>query len=140
MGMGDMLDHAGLEGSKASMELFLKGVAPNGKFIKFDLTRDSCNARPEEVVLSYDINSIILTTHKLKILGDVDIEVLPYSGRRPLIPKSNHTYVELLMPQSKEDLESAGKSEWLSTRHSVSTIPHTHFGKIGYFKISIHFP
>ena len=91
-------------------------------------------------MLSYDINSIILTTHKLKILGDVDIEVLSYSGRRPLIPKSNHTYVELLMPQSKEDLESAGKSEWLSTRHSVSTIPHTHFGKIGYFKISIHFP
>ena len=140
MGMGDMLDLAGLEGSKASMELFIKGVAPGGKFVKFDLTRDSCNVPPEEVVLSYDIDSIILTAHKLKILGDVDIEVLPYSGRRPPIPKSNHTYVELLMPQSEEDLKSAGRSEWFSTRHSVSTIPHTHFGKIGYFKISIHFP
>ena len=91
-------------------------------------------------MLSYDIDSITLTTHKLKISGDVVIEVLTYSGRRPLIPKSNHTYVKLLMPQSEEDLKSAGRSEWFSTRHPVSTIPHTHFGKIGYFKISIYFP
>jgi hypothetical protein len=44
------------------------------------------------------------------------------------------------MPQSEEDLMQGGRSEWLSTRHSVSTIPHTHFGKIGLFNISIHFP
>src|ERR1700733_7917233 len=77
---------------------------------------------------SYDVDSINLTAHKLKVLGDVDIEVLPYSGQRPPIPKSNHTYIELLMPQLEEDLDSGGRSKWFSTRHSVATIPHTHSG------------
>ena len=31
MGMEDMLISAGLEGSKESMELFIKGLAPDGK-------------------------------------------------------------------------------------------------------------
>ena len=140
MGMEDMLRCAGLEGSRESMDLFIKGLAPDGKWVKFDPGRDSEDVPPDDIVLSCDIDSIIVTTHKLKVLGDVDIEVLPYSGRRPPIAKSNHTYMELLMPQSEEDLASPGRTEWFSTRHSVSTIPHTHFGTIGYFKISIHFP
>ena len=140
MGMEDMLRCAGLEGSKESMDLFIKGLAPGGKWVKFDPRRDSKELPLDDIVLSSDIDSIIVTTHKLKVLGDVDIEVLPYAGRRPPIPKSNHTYIELLMPQSEEDLASPGRTEWFSTRHSVSTVPHTHFGKIGYFKISIHFP
>lgn len=140
MGMEEMLQAAGQEGSRASMDLFIKGQTADGKQVRFDPTRDCYDVPPEDIVQSWDIDSIILTAHKLKVLGDVDIEVLPYSGRRPPIPKSNHTYIELLMPQSEEDLQTGGRSEWFSTRHSVSTIPHTHFGKIGYFKISIHFP
>lgn len=140
MGMEEMLHAAGQEGSRESMDLFIKGQTMDGKRVRFDPTRDSCDVPPEDIVQSCDIDSIILTAHRLKVLGDVDIEVLPYSGRRPPIPKSNHTYIELLMPQSEEDLQTGGRSEWFSTRHSVSTVPHTHFGKIGYFKISIHFP
>ena len=140
MGMEDMLNSAGPEGSEASMELFIKGQTPDGNLVKFDPTKDSYDVPPENLVLSYDIDSINVTAHHLKVLGDVEIEVLPYSGQRPPIPKSNHTYVELLMPQSEEDLQSGRRSEWFSTKHSVATIPHTHFGKIGYFKISIHFP
>ena len=140
MGMEDMLSSARLEGSKASMELFIKGQTLDGNLVRFDPIRDSCDVPLGNFVLSYDIDSINVMAHRLKVLGDVEIEVLPYSGQRPPSPKSNQTYVELLMPQSEEDLQSGRRLEWFSTRHSVVTIPHTHFGKIGYFKISIHFP
>jgi hypothetical protein len=140
MGMNDMLKAAGTEGSRHSMEMFVKGETTDGRLIKFDPSRDACAVPPSDYILSFDIDSIIITGDKLKLLGDVEIEVLPYSGRTPPIPKSNHTYVELLMPQSQEDLDEGGRSEWFSTRHSVSTIPHTHFAKIDLFKISVHFP
>ena len=139
MCMEDMLRCAGLEGSRESMDLFIKGLAPDGKWVKCDSERDSEDVPLDAIVLSCNIDSIIVTTHK-KVLGEVDIEVLPYSGTRPPIAKSNHMYMELLMPQSEEDLASPGRTEWFSMRHSVSMIPHTHFGTIGYFKICIHFP
>jgi len=63
-----------------------------------------------------------------------------YSSRTPPIPKSNHSYVELLMPQSEADIEAGGRSEWYSISYSVSSILHTHFAKIGPFKITIQFP
>ena len=138
MGMGEMLDEAGDEGSTGSMEIFIKGTTFDGRLVKLDPVRDSCI--PRNYVLSSDLDSIIVTTHRLKVQGDVDIEVLPYSGWQPPIPKSNHTYVELLMPQSENDIESGGRTEWFSTRHSVSTIPHMPFGKIGPFHITVHFP
>ena len=138
MGMSEMIEYAGGEGSTDSMNLFVKGHTFDGRQVKFDPSRD--RSPVSQWTLSSDIDSIIVTGRELKVLGDVDIQVLPYSGRTPPISKSNHTYVELLMPQSEDDLHSGGRDEWFSTRHSVSTIPHTHFGKIGLFNISIHFP
>jgi hypothetical protein len=44
------------------------------------------------------------------------------------------------MPQSEDDLLSGGRDQWFSTHHSISTIPDTHFEKVGLFNISIHFP
>ena len=138
MGMEEMLDEAGNEGTIGSIEIFIKGTTFDGRLVKLDPTRDS--HVPRRYVMSSDLDSIVMTGYRLKVQGDVDIEVLPYSGRQPPIPKSNHTYVELLMPQSEDDIQSGGRTEWFSTRHSVSTIPHIHFGKIGVFYITIHFP
>ena len=138
MGMEEMLDEAGNEGSTGSMEIFIKGTTFDGRLVKFNPARDS--RIPRNYVLSSDLDSIIVATHRLKVQGDVDLEVLPYSGREPPIPKSNHTYMELLMPQSEDDIESGGRTEWFSTHHSVSAIPHKPFGKIGLFHMTVHFP
>jgi len=138
MGMIEMIEYAGEEGSRDSMNLFVKGHTFDGRQVKFDPSRDENPVF--KWTLSCDIDSIIVMDRELQVLGDVEIQVLPYSGRTPPISKSNHTYVELLMPQSEEDLLSGGRDEWFSTRHSVSTVPHTHFGKIGVFIITIHFP
>ena len=73
------------------------------------------------------------------MFGDVAIQVLPYSRRTPPFSKSNHTYVELFMPQFEDYLLSWGKAEWFLAHHSISTIPHKHFGKITMFNISIQF-
>ena len=40
MGMEDMLISHGLEGSKASMELFIKGQTPDENLVKFNQTRE----------------------------------------------------------------------------------------------------
>ena len=107
MGMEEMLDEAGNEGSTGSMEIFIKGTTFDGRLVKFDPTRDS--HIPRNYVLSSDLDSIIVAGHRLKVRGDVDLEVLQYSGRQPPIPKSNHTYVELRMPQLEGDIQSGGR-------------------------------
>ena len=82
-------------------------------------------------------------TYYPKILTEISIHILPYSGAHPPIWKSNHAYMEVLMPQSEEDLDSGGRREWFPNRKSLSTIPHIHFGKLGHrstsFNISVMF-
>jgi hypothetical protein len=83
-------------------------------------------------------------THMLCLQSNLGVHVLPYQERFPPMSKSNHTYVELLMPQSKQDQAKGGRTEWFSTCNSLSTIPHTHFGKLPVaavtFNISVFFP
>src|ERR1700685_3897089 len=81
MGMEEMLDEAGNEGSTGSMEIFIKGSTFDGRLVKLDPARDS--RIPRNYVLSSDLDSIIVATHRLKVRGDVNLEVLPYSGRQP---------------------------------------------------------
>jgi hypothetical protein len=63
MGMKEMLDEAGNEGSTGSMEIFVKGTTFDGRLVKLDPTRDS--HIPSGYVLSGDLDSIIFTTDML---------------------------------------------------------------------------
>ena len=145
MGMGEMLACAPAEGSLESMNMFVQGFMPYGQtMIKLDPTRDLYPLRQDEHYLSLDIDSVIWVTYYPKILTELSIHVLPYSGAHPPIWKSNHAYMEVLMPQSEEDQDSGGRREWFSNRKSLSAIPHIHFGKLGHgstsFNISVMFP
>ena len=126
LGLGNRFTHSYRNMvSTGSMEIFIKGTTFDGRSVKLDPVRDA--RIPRNYVLSSDLDSIIVTAHRLKVQGDVNIEVLLYSGRQPPIPKSNHTYVELLMPQSENGVESGGRTEWFSTHHLVSAILHMPF-------------
>jgi hypothetical protein len=145
MGMEDMLALAPEEGSFGSMKMFVQGVMPDGKtLIKLDLTRDRYPLSLSEYLLSWDIDSIIWTTYHMRVLTEISVHVLPYSGARPPIWKNNHAYAEVLMPQSERDKDMGGRTEWFSNRKSLSVIPHIHFGKIGSgaasFNIYVMFP
>jgi hypothetical protein len=142
--MEEMLSMAPEEGSMDSINMFVQGVIPDGSLIKLDLTRDEVLLRFHEYLLSLDIDSIIWTTYQVRVLTEISVHVLPYTGSKPPIWKNNHTYVELLMPQSEYDKDQGGRSEWFSNRKSLSVIPHMHFAKVGHgassFNVSVMFP
>jgi hypothetical protein len=145
LGMEEMLAYAGAEGSVDSMNMFVRGLMPDGHtLIKFDPSRDAYPLTSDEYLQSLDIDSVICTTYKLRILTMISVHVLPYTGARPPIWKSNHAYAELLMPQSETDKDSGGRTEWFSNRKSLSAIPHIHFAKVGHgsgsFNIFVMFP
>jgi hypothetical protein len=145
LGMEEMLATAPAEGSLESMNMFVRGVMPDGRtLVKLDLTRDIYPLRFDEYLFSLDIDTIIWVTHKLRVLTEVSVHVLPYSGARPPIWKNNHVYAEVLMPQSERDKDMGGRTEWFSNRKSLSIIPHIHFGKVGHgstgFNIHVMFP
>ena len=144
MGMEEMLALAPDEGSLASMNMFVQGVLPDGNMIKFDPLQDEFLLRRHEILLSLDIDSIQWTSYNLRILTEMSVHVLPFSGARPPIWKNNHAYVEVLMPQSEIDKDRGGRTEWFSNRKALSVIPHIHFGKVGQgaasFNIYVMFP
>jgi hypothetical protein len=145
MGMEEMLALAPKESSFDSMKMFVQGVMEDGEtLIKLDPSRDRYPLRLDEYFLSFDIDSINWITYKLRVLTEISIHVLPYSGARPPIWKNNHAYVELLMPQSEIDKDMGGRTEWFSNRKSLSAIPHIHFAKIGHgsasFNVHVMFP
>ena len=144
MGMREMLNQAGDKGSLAAMQLFVAGKTPDGRLVRLDLSRDEVYMTRKNFMMAVDIDSIIWTTHLLHLHSDLGIHVLPYHGKFPPMYKNNHTYIELLMPQSEQDQAEGGRTEWFSTRHALSTIPHTHFGKLPVagvtFNVSVFFP
>ena len=151
MGMKEMLDAAD-KYPGAGVDVFVKGRLRDGTYIKLDPTRDDPRVQRKQnnsedlglhiqMQMFYDIDSIIITAHAPRVLGDMEVFVLPYSGKRPPIWKSNHTYVSLLQPQSEEDQAAKPRQEWFETRHSPSQLPHTYFGILGkQFDVTIMFP
>jgi hypothetical protein len=145
LGMEEMLAMAPTEGSSDSMNVFVKGVMPDGQtLIKFDPARDAYPLRLDEYLLSLDIDTIIWVTYKLRVLTEISVHVLPYTGGKPPIWKNNHAYAEVLMPQSDRDKDMGGRTEWFSNRKSLSAIPHIHFAKVGQgsgsFNVYVMFP
>jgi hypothetical protein len=145
LGMEEMLAFAPAEGSLGSMDMFVRGLMPDGRTpIKFDLSRDAYPLRQDEYLLSLDIDSINWITYNLRVLTEISVHVLPYTGARPPIWKNNHAYADVLMPQSETDKDTGGRTEWFSNRKSLSVIPHIHFAKVGHgsasFNIYVMFP
>lgn len=144
MSMSQMLSDAGPRGSITAMNMFVGGTNKDGKTIILDQTADIRYLDPDSFELSVDIDSVIWTTHHLKTKGEILLHVLPYLSSRAPIYKSNHAYIDLLMPQSLADKDKGGRTEWFTTQVSLSVIPHIPFAKIPCgattFNIYVFFP
>ncbi|KAG1789662.1 uncharacterized protein HD556DRAFT_1243502, partial [Suillus plorans] len=103
----------------------------DGPALYVDLERDSITFSEDEIETSVDIDSIIWTTKVFRCKGSVGIYITPPFQTKPGIFKHNHTYVDIIIPQSEEDANSpGGRMEWLSKRFPMSAIPHASIGRI----------
>ena len=83
------------------VDVFVKGTL-EGEDGEIDADRDDCQDslwHPIKIKTSVDIDSIIAVMHKLTLSADIEISVLSTGGSKPLLTKSNHTWVHLLQPQ-----------------------------------------
>ena len=114
---------------------FIRGYTSHGGGdgtpIYLDLERDGVPLSPDEVETSVDIDSIIWATKIFHCKGSVGIYMTPPFHAKPGIFKHNHTYVDIIIPQSEADAnEHGGRTEWLSKRFPMSSIPHVCIGRI----------
>lgn len=132
-GLEQLLDHAADERGIFDFDHIVRGRNLVSDFIHLDLERDSVHLEDSEVLITYDIDSIIWVTDTLKLNQSAKVFVLPYEGKYAPISKSNHVSVEILLPRSEADKDKGGgvREEWFSKPFGLSTIPHTHFAKLG---------
>ncbi|KZP07092.1 hypothetical protein FIBSPDRAFT_965926 [Athelia psychrophila] len=99
MSMSEMLIAAGPDpGSSQSIATFVQGKAPDGRFIRLDPGKDREIINVKDMKFSIDIDSIIITSHKLHIIGgSLEVDVLPNARNEAPMSKSNHTYVAALL-------------------------------------------
>lgn len=131
MGLDGMIAEAGRPGSEQSFDVFVRGISKFGDYIKLNVEEDVVDLQEDEIITTYDIDSMIWVTHKLQFKQATKVFVLPYEGKKAPIHRNNHTYVEILMPRSDQDKASGRRSEWLSKSFPLSAIPHTHFAQTG---------
>ncbi|KAF8129371.1 hypothetical protein EV363DRAFT_1169043 [Boletus edulis] len=140
MGMADMLKIAGNRNSSRSIDLFVRGINPvQGNYVCFRPERDAVPITTGEIRTTLDIDSVIWVTNHLHVCGSLKVNVMPYFGNKPPIPKNNHCEVEILWPQSATDQERGGRSEWFTKSVPISNVPHIHFAQAGDGSGSVNF-
>jgi hypothetical protein len=127
MGAAEMIEEAEHAGN---LDVFLTGLTSEGLHVRLDLGRDA--VKPEEIVVSWDIDSLVWVTREPEFKHAINIFTLPQIRHKAPISKHNHVYVELLLPQSEEDKESLGpRTEFETKTFRLSRLPHVAFGKLG---------
>ena len=124
VGAEELLTIADAEGDS----ILLSGRSIEGQYVCLDLLRDMVS--PEELAFSCDIDSLIWTTKWPQFKMPVDIYSIPIIRDKAPIWKNNHVQVELVYPQSEQDIHSGTRTEWLTNSHSLSTLPHLLFGAL----------
>ncbi|KAG1834023.1 hypothetical protein DFJ58DRAFT_670739 [Suillus subalutaceus] len=114
---------------------FVRGLTSHrygdGPSLYLDLERDAVRFSEDEIETSLDIDSIIWTAKVFRCRGSVGIYITPPFQTKPGIFKHNHTYVDIIIPQSEADASApGGRTEWLSKRFPMSAIPHACIGRI----------
>ncbi|KAG1859386.1 hypothetical protein C8R48DRAFT_774724 [Suillus tomentosus] len=95
----------------------------DGPALYLDLEWDAVQFSEDEIEISVDIDSIIWTTKVFRCKGSVGIYITPPFQTKSGIFKHNHTYVDILIPQSEEDARAPGRrAEWLSKIFPISAI------------------
>ena len=110
------------------MKAYITGRTNSGSYIRLDIQK---SRRPlQDLKCSADVDSIIWLTDRLKVLGSINIHLLPFLGIKAPIGKHNHTYVNLYWPRTEEDVKKAKLSS-ACQEVPISNLPNTHFAHFG---------
>ncbi|KAI9449509.1 hypothetical protein HD554DRAFT_2181041 [Boletus coccyginus] len=155
MSASAMLEHAGASPAinqpcTQGHNIFVRGRLPvfgeGEKYIRVDLEQEKIDFTAREIVMSIDIDSIIWTTRRLVCEHSIGVYLTPIYDSSPGIPKHNHVYIDILIPQSEDDQHISGhRTEWMSKKFPLNAIPHTTIGQLtsstGHvLKVYIFFP
>lgn len=119
---------AGTENSERGLRSYLTGTTESGSYIQLDI--HGSRKTVQGLHISSDIDSVLWVTDWLKVLGVINLHILPYKGNSPPINKHNHAYVDLYWPRTEEE---CSKGE-ISSAHKavpISNLPNTHFADLG---------
>ncbi|KAF8429402.1 hypothetical protein L210DRAFT_3418840 [Boletus edulis BED1] len=115
--------------------MFVRGRLPifseEDKYVRINLEQDKIDVSEEDIEISIDIDSIIWTTRKLVCRNSIGVYLTPLYDGKPGIPKHNHVYVDILIPQSEADQLALGcRKEWISKKFPLNAIPHAIIGQL----------
>jgi hypothetical protein len=119
---------AGEVGTEDGMRTYITGKTRSGKYVRLDVQKSRKTV--ENLHFAIDIDSILWVTDKLKVLGSINLHLLPYKGMKAPIKTHNHAYVELYWPRTNQDLRKGKRSD-ISKLVPISTLPNTHFAHFG---------
>lgn len=119
---------AGREGTDKWMKTYITGRTDSEHLIRLDIHKS--RKRVEDLQFSADIDTVIWETDNLKVVGAINLQLLPFRGDKAPIRKHNHTYVELYWPRTEMDEKKGGMSK-ASQGVPISNLPNTHFAHFG---------
>jgi len=114
--------------AEESMRIFVTGKTTTGSYIRLDIHKS--REKVENLNFSVDIDSVIWETDKLKAVGPINLQLLPFKGPKAPISKHNHTYVKLYWPRTDQDVDNHRRST-ASQEVPISNLPNTHFAHFG---------
>jgi hypothetical protein len=140
LGLQGMLDEAGLlEDTMDSQNIFVCGKGRTGELFRVDPTIDEIKIAPNAISTSYDLDSLIYATYRLKFRAPIHLHLNPLLGSRAPFWKNNQIHVNILSPPT-----DVGSRSRTTKTFTLNQIPHTHFGQLGIgavlFNIYIFFP
>jgi len=140
MSASEMLSYAGdspgiNQQCRHGHNIFVRGRVPifgeEEKYLLVDLEQDKIDFAEDDIEISVDIDSIIWITRRLVCKSSIGVYLTPIYDSKPGIPRHNHVYVDILVPQSEDDQRALGpRTEWISKKFPLNAIPHTPIGRL----------
>jgi hypothetical protein len=119
---------AGEEGTEKGMMTYITGKTSSGKHIRLDINKS--RKVVENLHFSADIDSVLWITDTLKVLGSINLHIMPFKGERAPIKTHNHAYVNLCLPRTNAE-SGRGQRSGASQEVPLSNLPNTHFAHFG---------
>jgi len=126
--LSKMVEEGGKGTAEERMKIYVTGRTSTGSYIRLDVHKS--RERVDNLNFSVDIDSVIWETDKLKAVGPINLQLLPFKGPKAPISKHNHTYVKLYWPRTDQDVVNHRRSA-ASQEVPISNLPNTHFAHFG---------
>ena len=118
-------------GSEDMVNTFVRGQSPQGHHICLDMELDHVSLAPDDLKVRVDIDSLIWVTCSLRFKPPLAVYLGPVIKEKALMHKSNHGYIDILIPQSELDSNVIrSHTEWLTMSFPLCGVSDITFGTL----------